>query len=191
MSVAVYHSEVRRVAAELLRSHRRGSRPHQQGNEDEQRESECGATRHQGHKETSQLPAASLVRAAAQLLRLAGLVQLPCHVDIGESCGHARRPIAKRGRYRRKAVDAEGDSGLPRPRRRGPQRGRTGLGGRRDSAGPLKRRNFGNEMGAAESLRAFRPEHVPRSSPGNGNSTATGLSEGFMPIWCLNGRRNP
>jgi hypothetical protein len=37
-------------------------------------------------------------------------------------------------------------------------------------------------MEAAEFLQAFRFEHVPRRSPGNGNSTATGLSEGFMLI---------
>jgi hypothetical protein len=37
-------------------------------------------------------------------------------------------------------------------------------------------------MEAAEFLQAFRFEHVPRSSPGNGNSTATGLSEGYMLI---------
>jgi hypothetical protein len=37
-------------------------------------------------------------------------------------------------------------------------------------------------MEAAEFLQAFRFEHVPRSSPGNGNSTATGHSEGYMLI---------
>jgi hypothetical protein len=38
-------------------------------------------------------------------------------------------------------------------------------------------------MEAAEFRQAFRFENVPRGSPGNGNSTATGLSEGFMLIW--------
>jgi hypothetical protein len=61
---------------------------------------------------------------------------------------------------------------------------------RRDSAGPRRRRNFGIEIEAAEIRRDFRFEHVPRSSPGDGNSTAIGLPEGFMLISCLNARRN-
>jgi hypothetical protein len=92
--------------------------------------------------------------------------------------------------------------------RTGHQRDQAGLVGRRNSAGSRRRRNFRieieaakflranrfhfeNEMEAGEFLRAFRFEHVPRGSPGNGNSTATGLSEGFMFISCLNARRYP
>src|SRR5512146_2784801 len=43
-----------------------------------------------------------------------GVFQLPCQLEVGESSGHARRPIARRGRYRRNAVGAVGDSSLRR-----------------------------------------------------------------------------
>jgi hypothetical protein len=79
--------------------------------------------------------------------------------------------------------DGAGTGGIPMlqrwiavsggPRRTGHKRDQPGLGGRQRFGGPRRKRNFGIEMEAAEFLRAFRFEHVPRSSPGIDHGIAT------------------
>ena len=54
--VAVNDSEVRRIAAKLLRADRRGNPSQQQGEEDQQGDSERGSPCRPGHKETALLP---------------------------------------------------------------------------------------------------------------------------------------
>src|SRR5512134_396644 len=128
------------------------------------------------HKETSPVPAVTLVEVAARLQCSMLRVSFNFHA-ISES---ASRPGTPSGLSR----GGSGTGGMAlvqgrlavsgAPRRKDHQGEQPGLGGRGDSAGPRRRRNFKNEIEAAEFLRGLAFRWPPVFSTNHSESLAFG-----------------